>query len=111
MNRSVLLLPLLALALFVCLPQPASACPTCSEGVAADGDNDDSDGPALAMAYNLSIYLMVGMPYFLLGSVTFLVYRGRKEKARADQLAAGPPQPADGGHDHVLSPESPGLRP
>jgi hypothetical protein len=110
MNRSVLLLPLLALALLVCLPVPASACPTCSEGVAADGD-DDSDGSALAMAYNLSVYLLVGMPYFLLGTVSFLVYRGRKDKARADQLVAGPPQPADGGHDHVLSPESPGLRP
>jgi hypothetical protein len=32
---------------------------------------------------------MVGMPYLLLGSVGFLVYRGLKQKARAEQRAAG----------------------
>ena len=109
MNRSVLLLHLLALALLVGVPRPATACPTCSEGVAADGDGDDSDGSALAWAYNMSIYLMVGVPYLLLGTVGTLVYRGLKDKARVEQLAGLPP-PANGGLDHVLSPESPGLR-
>jgi hypothetical protein len=41
-----------------------------------------------ANAYNWSIYLMVAMPYLLLGTVGFLVYRGLKQKARAEQLAA-----------------------
>jgi hypothetical protein len=34
-----------------------------------------------ARAYNNSIYLMVGMPYLLLGGVGYLVYRGVKQKA------------------------------
>ena len=32
---------------------------------------------------------MVGMPYLLLGSVGFLVYRGLKQKALAEQASAG----------------------
>ncbi len=104
-----LLLFLIALTVVAGLPRPAAACPTCNEAVAADGD-DGSDGPALAWAYNLSIYLMVGVPYLALGTVGMLVYRGLRDKARAQQLAAGGPQPADGGLDHVLSAESTGLR-
>jgi hypothetical protein len=109
MNRSVLLLHFLALALIVGVPRPAVACPTCAEGVAAEGDGDESDGSALAWAYNMSIYLMVSVPYLLLGTVGLLVYRGLKDKARAEHLAGEPP-PANGGVDHVLSPEPPGLR-
>ena len=33
-----------------------------------------------ARAYNSSIYLMVSMPYLLLGAVGFLVYRGYKKQ-------------------------------
>jgi hypothetical protein len=40
-------------------------------------------------AYNQSIYLMAGMPYLLLGSVGFLVYRAHRQKARMDQWHAG----------------------
>ena len=40
-----------------------------------------------AEAYNNSIYLMVGMPYMLLAGVGFLVYRGLRRKAVADQEA------------------------
>ena len=40
-----------------------------------------------AKAYNISIYLMVAMPYLLLGTVGFLVYRGLKQKAKAEQHA------------------------
>ena len=89
MYRSLLFF-LLTLALLGGLPQPAAACPTCRDAVAADGDGDESDGSALAWAYNMSIYLMVGVPYFLLGTVGLFVYRGLKDKARAEQLA-GPP--------------------
>ena len=39
-------------------------------------------------AYNYSIYLMVSMPYLLLGTVGFLIYRGLKQKAKAEQQAA-----------------------
>jgi hypothetical protein len=30
-------------------------------------------------AYNASIYLMVGVPYLLLGGVSFLIWRGLKK--------------------------------
>lgn len=33
---------------------------------------------------------MAGMPYFLLGAVGFMVYRGLKQKALAEQQAAPP---------------------
>jgi hypothetical protein len=33
---------------------------------------------------------MVGMPYFLLGAVGFLIYRGLKQKDLAEQQAALP---------------------
>ena len=34
-----------------------------------------------ARAYNNSIYLMVAMPYLLLGTVGFMIYRGYKKNA------------------------------
>jgi hypothetical protein len=40
-----------------------------------------------ARAYAYNIYLMLGMPYLLLGTVGFLVYRGFR-RARLQQLAA-----------------------
>ena len=55
-----------------------------------------------AQAYNYSIYLMVGMPYLLLGTVGFLVYRGLKQKARAEQASAGL-APAGGEEEHPCS--------
>jgi hypothetical protein len=39
----------------------------------------------MARAYNQSIYLMVGMPYLLLGTVGFLVYRGLRQRALAER--------------------------
>jgi hypothetical protein len=32
-----------------------------------------------AAAYNQSIYLMVGMPYLLLGGISYMIYRGVKK--------------------------------
>ena len=50
---------------------------------------DENDPFKEAQAYNYSIYLMVGMPYLLLGTVGFMVYRGLKQKALAEQASAG----------------------
>jgi hypothetical protein len=44
--------------------------------------SDDDDPLQEAKAYGNSIYLMVGMPYVLLGGVGFLIYRGYKHKAQ-----------------------------
>jgi hypothetical protein len=43
-----------------------------------------------AQGYNYSIYLMVSVPYLLLGGVGLMVYRGLRKKARAE----GPPDDA-----------------
>jgi hypothetical protein len=40
--------------------------------------SEDDDPLREARAYNRSIYLMVAMPYLLLGVVGFMVYRGIK---------------------------------
>ena len=63
----------------------------------------DKDPFREARAYHLSVYLMVGMPYLLLGSVGFMIWRAVKQKERADQLV-GPPQADVGGRDSWLNP-------
>jgi hypothetical protein len=50
----------------------------------------DTDPVHEARAYNDSIYLMVGMPYLLLGAFGFYVYRGLN-KNRAARAASGGP--------------------
>jgi hypothetical protein len=50
----------------------------------------DTDPAREASAYNNSIYLMVGMPYLLLGVFGFMVYRGVNKNRAAQQAAGGP---------------------
>jgi hypothetical protein len=63
--------------------------------------SEDEDPAALARAYNHSIYLMVGMPYLLLGGVGFLIYRaarlrsGARHPLPADDPAAAPDDSGD----------------
>jgi hypothetical protein len=42
---------------------------------APSGQEDEDDPLREARAYNNCIYLFVGMPYLLLGGVSFLIYR------------------------------------
>ena len=50
------------------------------------------------MAYNYSIYMMVGTPYLLLGAFFFAVYRGMHAKSATTQQTAGTQlQAGDGG--------------
>ena len=72
MRRLALLLAVLFVLL---LPRLGQACPSCQEAVPATSGAGEEDSERLAHAYNNSIYLMVGMPYLLLGTVSFLVYR------------------------------------
>jgi hypothetical protein len=58
-----------------------------------------------ARAYNQSIYLMVSMPYLLLGGVGFMIYRGLRQKAPAEQQAGRAWQP-DGPGDRSCSTQS-----
>lgn len=48
----------------------------------------EEDQAREARAYNTSVYLMVGMPYLLLGAVGVGVYRGLRQKALAESAAA-----------------------
>jgi hypothetical protein len=53
----------------------------------------------LSRAYNNSIYLMAGMPYFLLGVVGFLIYRrfrAHETTLTQDSLTPQPPLPPRG---------------
>jgi hypothetical protein len=51
--------------------------------VAASSGQGDDDPLAEAKAYNLSIYLMLAMPYGLLGGLGWFVYRGLKANKQA----------------------------
>jgi hypothetical protein len=53
--------------------------PSGSEGQ----DEEELVAKNTAAAYNQSIYLMVGMPYLLLGAVGYLIYRGYRKGQQA----------------------------
>jgi hypothetical protein len=58
--------------------------------VTASSGAEETDQMREAQGYNYSIYLMVSVPYLLLGGVGLMVYRGLRKKARAE----GPPDDA-----------------
>jgi hypothetical protein len=80
MTRIKLLLTVLAILTVLAWPLGAQACPSCAEAPGAMGGGEDEEqsinNPA---AYNLSIYVMVGVPYTCLAVLGFLVYRGMKK--------------------------------
>ena len=63
-----------------------SACPMCQEAAGASQTGKD-DAYFQARAYNHAIYLMVGMPYLLLGGLGFLFYRSVRQ-ARTEPVMA-----------------------
>lgn len=93
MNR-LLYLALIAIALLWASPT-AFACPLCKEAIANSEPVEEPSGADLPAAYNNSIYLMVGMPYLLLGVFGFLVYRGLQQNARFVQARAAFPTGSD----------------
>jgi hypothetical protein len=114
MNRVTFSGLLVVVCLFFALPRSLPACPSCSEA-APLSDGEESDEQRLGRAYNHSIYLMVGMPYLLLGTVGWLVYRGLRQRAGLAPLAehsspATGPGPANAtGGSQPCSPPSPGA--
>jgi hypothetical protein len=74
-------------------PRTAVACPSCAEAVPQSSGAEEEDQVRLARAYNHSIYLMVGMPYFLLGTVGYLIYRRLRVASPATPLPGRPAQP------------------
>jgi hypothetical protein len=78
MNRFLLFVG--GLALVACLLSPAMvrACPNCQEAIASSADAT-SDPAREPRAYNHSIYLMAGMPYLLLGLLSFKIYKNVRQ--------------------------------
>ena len=74
MRRLLFSLIVLALASPV-----AHGCPLCREAVPSESSTEEMDQMRLARAYNHSIFLMLGMPYFLVGAVGI----GFLDRARA----------------------------
>jgi hypothetical protein len=65
----------------------ASACPTCSEGLAGADPHHQS----IAAGFYYSILFMMSMPYLILGSFGYLAYRSiqraRGRQAEADDVS------------------------
>jgi hypothetical protein len=85
--KKFLLLGLVALPLVLFMARSASACPACQEAVVNASGKDDDDPMREARAYNNSIYLMVAVPYTVLGAIGTFVYRGYKTALRKAQDA------------------------
>jgi hypothetical protein len=73
----------LLLGVFVA-PSAVRACPLCRDAVTKTSDAQENDQLREAAAYNNSIYLMVGMPYLMVGGLGIAVYRHLRQRARLD---------------------------
>lgn len=67
---------ILALALIVVVAPAIQSCPLCKEAIpeAADGQND-YDPVRQSLAYNYSIYFMLGVPFALASAMGLYLYR------------------------------------
>jgi hypothetical protein len=74
--------------------------------VSSGSEGDENNMPA---AYNASIYLMVGVPYAVLGVLGFLIYRGCKKNAqyRKTLAQAGEPGPVRNSYPAMLAGKDP----
>jgi hypothetical protein len=87
--RYMLIVALLTLAILLALSSRLCACPSCRDAVPSTSDAEEDEQLREARAYNYSIYLMVGMPYLLLGVVGFGIYRGLRGKRARDTASHG----------------------
>jgi hypothetical protein len=76
----------LTLAAALVAAAPARACPMCKES-AADAIEDNEDPLREARAYNQSIYLMLAVPYTIVG--VFGVYCYRHLRGRGQDVPPG----------------------
>jgi hypothetical protein len=99
-----------------CSPS-ADGCPFCTRAATGSANPEDQAGISReAQAYNQSIYLMMAMPYLLVGTVSYLIYRGYRKQAQqmslADPASADLPCGEDSiqGAGHAPSPDASTLR-
>lgn len=71
------LLPLLVVLVLLGVVSQGQACPLCQQTATQTAEASE-DPERQALAYNRSIYLMLTMPYLLLGVIGYKVYRGLK---------------------------------
>src|SRR5215213_3281322 len=86
MKRAAIIL--LLATLFLACPAILQACPTCADAIPQESAAGEEDQAKLARAYNYSIYLMLGVPYSMLGFVGYLVYRQLRARAAYDAALA-----------------------
>lgn len=79
---------LLLATLFLAAPGTVQACPTCADAIPQESAAGEEDQARLARAYNYSIYLMLAVPYSMLGVVGFLVYRQLRARAAYEAARA-----------------------
>jgi len=81
---------LLAASLAFTLVPTTNACPLCKDGIpeADDGTESAHDPDRLSRAYNISIYVLLVMPYVLGGSLGIWIYRNYRK--RESDRSAGP---------------------
>jgi hypothetical protein len=67
---------LIALAMLMAAAPGAESCPLCKEAIpeASEGQND-YDPVRQSLAYNYSIYFMLGVPFALAGTMGLFIYR------------------------------------
>jgi len=81
------LVAILVLFTLLGVPRAVRACPSCGAAIPETSGAEEDDRISEAQAYNHSIYLMVSMPYVLLGAVGFMVYRNLRQQAAAEPQA------------------------
>jgi hypothetical protein len=84
MNRLKIIPALSALLLCLTLTPSIPACPSCQAALDSANQSEantieQEKAKNLATAFNQSIYLMVSVPYLLLGFFGLLIYRGMKK--------------------------------
>src|SRR5579872_6459981 len=93
----------LVLSTLLLLPRAGFACPSCADAVPDTSGAEAFDAARESAGYNQSIYLMVGMPYLLLGGLGLLIYRGYRRRAQEPASEAVLDGAATGGTDHVCT--------
>lgn len=76
----------LSLTLFTLLAQRAPACPMCKEAIPNTTGVEEDEQYNEARAYNHNIYMMVAVPYLLVGFIGLMVYRNVRIKAHLPEI-------------------------
>lgn len=106
MKRLILLGGILTLVVLLGRVEPVAACPLCKEAIENADDESGNDPLREARAWNHSIYLMVSMPYLLLGGLGLMIYREHRKKVQAGQQASAGGRGTGGGEDFSCSRQS-----